>query len=200
MIVCVTGPMAAGKNAACEILEELGFVSIDADITVHQAVENSKDLICHSFGKIAQQKNISLLNSDGTVNRRNVGSIIFEDPKLVQTQENIVYPEVTRILKEFIDYHTKLGKNVVINATVLYKVDLIKQMDKVIFIDAPVLQRFFRAKKRDGMKPKQILQRFSNQKHLFTKYKKSNADIVRVWNTGNFQQLQKKIQKLVSGF
>ena len=34
MIVCVTGPMAAGKNAACEILEELGFVSIDADITV----------------------------------------------------------------------------------------------------------------------------------------------------------------------
>ena len=45
MILCVTGPMAAGKNAACSILEEKGFLSIDADLAGHTAAENAKKKI-----------------------------------------------------------------------------------------------------------------------------------------------------------
>ena len=39
MVLCVTGPMAAGKNAATSILESMGFASIDADLIGHDAVE-----------------------------------------------------------------------------------------------------------------------------------------------------------------
>ena len=59
--------------------------------------------------------------------------------------------------------------------------------------------RFFRARSRDGMKAKQILERFHSQRNLFAKYKNANADIRKVWNTGTREQLEKKIAAFLAG-
>lgn len=195
MVVCVTGPMAAGKNAASDILEKMGFACIDADKVGHIAVENARDKILQEFQEKANEKKIPLLDKDGHIIRRNLGALIFGDKDLVQLQEQIVYPEINRILEDFIEENK--GKNVVINAAVLYKVPLIKKMDMVIYIDAPLFIRFFRAKKRDGMSTKQILARFRSQKNLFAKYNNSGADIRRVRNTGSRKNLEKKIQAIL---
>lgn len=196
MILCVTGPMAAGKNAAADILEQKGFACVDADIVAHKAIENSKQKILEEFGPLAAQKNITLLNPDGTINRRNLGAILFTDKTLIEKQESIVYPEVNALLEQFIEQNK--GRNIVINATLLYKVPLIKKMDFVLFIDAPRFLRLKRALKRDKLSVKQILQRFSAQNNLFAKYKISNADIRRVWNTGSRKSLEKKIEKFLT--
>ncbi len=188
--------MAAGKNAACNILEKKGFISIDADLVGHEAAENAKEKIVKEFGSLAEEKGISLLNDDGSLNRRALGSLIFSSADLVAKQEAIVYPEISHIIEDFIKANEK--KDLVINATLLYKLPLIKKMQTVLYIDAPLLQRFLRAKKRDKMKNKQILDRFRRQKNLFANYKKCNADIVRVWNTGTRQNLEKKIEKFLA--
>ncbi|MBR1913180.1 MAG: dephospho-CoA kinase [Treponema sp.] len=183
--------MAAGKNAASEILESKGFAAIDADIVAHAAVDNARDDIVQAFGSIAKEKKIELLTADGTINRRALGSIVFSNKTLIEKQESIVYPEINRLLEQFIQQHG--NANVVINATVLYKVPLIHKMDRILYIDSPAVLRFLRAKKRDGMKAIHILARFKMQHNLFTKYKKANADTRRVWNIGSREQLEKKI-------
>jgi len=188
--------MAAGKNAASDILVSKGFASVDADVVAHTAVENSKEKILSTFGSIAKEKNISLLNKDGTVNRRALGSLIFTDSSLVKKQEEIVFPEINSLLNKFIEENK--GHDIVINATVLYKVPLIKKIDYVLFIDTPYLQRLIRAKKRDNIPLKQIASRFSQQKGLFAKYKSANADTIRVWNTGTRLSLEKKIDKFLT--
>ena len=53
MVLCVTGPMAAGKNATSSILEKMGFVSIDADLIGHDAVEICKEKILEEFSSLA---------------------------------------------------------------------------------------------------------------------------------------------------
>ena len=196
MILCVTGPMAAGKNAACSILEEKGFLSIDADLAGHTAAENAKKKIVMEFAPLAEKKGIRLLTKDGSLDRRALGSLIFSSADLVAKQEAIVYPEISRIIEDFMEANKK--RDLVVNATLLYKLPLIKKMQAVLYIDAPLLQRFLRAKKRDGMKSRQILDRFRRQKNLFANYKKCNADIVRVWNTGTRQNLEKKIEKFLA--
>lgn len=196
MILCVTGPMAAGKNAAADILEQKGFACVDADIVAHKAIENSKQKILEEFGPLAAEKKINLLNTDGTINRRNLGAILFTDKALIEKQESIVYPEVNSLLEQFIEQNK--GRSIVINATLLYKVPLIKKMDFVLFIDAPRFLRLKRALKRDKLSVKQILQRFYAQNNLFAKYKISNADIRRVWNTGSRKSLEKKIEKFLT--
>ncbi|MCR5762325.1 MAG: dephospho-CoA kinase [Treponema sp.] len=191
MILCVTGPMAAGKNAASAILESKGFSAIDADILAHIAVDNAKNTILNTFGEIAREKKINLLNEDDSINRRELGRIVFSNKDLIKQQENIVYPEINRLLEKFIQEHSRT--DIAVNATVLYKVPIIHKIDFILYIDSPFIIRFFRAKKRDGMKSLQILSRFKMQHNLFTKYKKANADIRRVWNIGSREQLEKKI-------
>ncbi|MGN0729865.1 dephospho-CoA kinase [Treponema sp.] len=196
MVLCVAGPMAAGKNAAASILEELGFVSVDADLVGHRAVDACRDEILSAFSAFAEQKKIQLLDADGKIIRRNLGAIVFEKKELVRKQEDIVFPYINAELEKFLDENA--GKNVVLNAAVLYKIPVMKRADAVFFIDSPALVRFVRSKKRDGMKTCQILGRFLAQRTMFREYKKTGIKVFRINNLGSLDSLRKKIQAVLS--
>jgi dephospho-CoA kinase len=197
MILCVTGPMAAGKNAAAAILEKKGFAAVDADELVHQALADSafQQHVIQTFAEDAAKQHIILLKKDGSLDRRALGALIFEDKKLLAKQEALVHPEADRLINEFISLHP--DQNIVLNATVLYKVPSIEKCIAIIYIDAPLITRFFRAKQRDGITTIQILQRFFSQRKLFAKYRAANADIYRVTNTGNLKALEQKIDAVL---
>ena len=55
--------MAAGKNAAADILREKGFVILDADVMAH-----------------------------GKLNRKNLGRIVFQDPEKLSLLESVIHP------------------------------------------------------------------------------------------------------------
>ena len=192
-ILCVTGPMAAGKNAVSSILEQRGFAAVDADALVHQALEQTElqEKVIATFAPYAKKQQISLKNEDGSLNRRNLGALIFKDKKLLAMQESLVHPAVNDLINQFIASHP--NQNIVLNATVLYKIPAINRCDAILFVTAPLWTRFVRAKKRDGLRSAQILARFWQQRSLFAKYKKTNADIYKVKNTGNLNTLESNI-------
>lgn len=180
-IICVTGPMASGKNYICSQMEKDGWISIDADILVHKAIEQSTDKILSTFEPFANKKNIMIKNSDGSINRRNLGKLIFSNKKYLKLQENIVYPIITSFIMEFLQNNK--SKKIIINATVLYKTpEVLSKCTRILFVTAPFFTRFKRAYKRDKMKPSLILQRFFAQKNLLSEYKKTDIPIEIVKN------------------
>ena len=195
LILAVTGSMAAGKNYVSSLLEKKGFLAIDADKCVHQAIEEAKNQILEAFLPIAKEKNIQIQNPDGTINRKNLGSILFSDEKLLQKQESIVHPKVNEIFNRFIDENPE--KNIVLNATVLYKTPVINRCDAIIFVKAPIITRFFRAKRRDNLPSKEIFKRFASQFKIFAKYKFLKTDIYSIWNIGKSNKLEKKLDKIL---
>lgn len=195
LILAVTGSMAAGKNYVSSLLEKKGFLAIDADKCVHQAIEEAKNQILEAFLPIAKEKNIQIQNPDGTINRKNLGSILFSDEKLLQKQESIVHPKVNEIFNRFIDENPE--KNIVLNATVLYKTPVIKRCDAIIFVKAPIITRFFRAKRRDNLPSREIFKRFASQFKIFAKYKFLKSDIYIIWNIGKSNKLEKKLDKIL---
>ena len=195
LILAVTGSMAAGKNYVSNLLEKKGFLAIDADKCVHQAIEEAKDQILEAFLPIAKEKNIQIQNPEGTINRKNLGSILFSDEKLLQKQESIVHPKVNEIFNRFIDENPE--KNIVLNATVLYKTPVINRCDAIIFVKAPIITRFFRAKRRDNLPSREIFKRFASQFKIFAKYKFLKSDIYSIWNIGKSNKLEKKLDKIL---
>lgn len=195
LILAVTGSMAAGKNYVSNLLEKKGFLAIDADKCVHQAIEEAKDQILEAFLPIAKEKNIQIQNPEGTINRKNLGSILFSDEKLLQKQESIVHPKVNEIFNRFIDENP--DKNIVLNATVLYKTPVINRCDAIIFVKAPIITRFFRAKRRDNLPSREIFKRFASQFKIFAKYKFLKSDIYIIWNIGKSNKLEKKLDKIL---
>ena len=198
MVLGVAGPMAAGKNLAAKILEERGWASVDADVLVHEVIEEKKDEIVRSFSSEAAMMGLSLLRADGSVDRRAVGRIIFGHPELVARQEGIVYPGVNERIDAFLEENRRAGRDCLINATLLYKVPSINKLDALLFVDAPFFLRLLRARRRDGLPVRQILSRFRSQDNLFSKYKNSVADIKRVWNTGSKKMLERKIDRFLA--
>lgn len=191
LVICLTGPMAAGKNAASDILKEKGFACCDADELAHEALKKVTPLVIKKFLPLALEKNILLTDSKDQIIRRNLGKLIFGNKELLEEHEKIIFPEINRLIEEF-DKKNQ-DKDIVINAAVLYKVDFIKKCNAVLYIDCPFIKRLLRVKKRDGLSFMLILKRFYSQKNLFAKYKISNADIRRVRNTGTILNLKKKI-------
>ena len=171
--------MAAGKNYICSQLEKEGWSSVDADILVHGAIEIAKDQILETFNPYAQQQNITLIRTDGTIDRRALGKLLFAMPELLKIQESIVYPIITKQIEDFINSHEKT----IINATVLYKTpELLARCQKILFVTAPVLKRLRRARTRDHLSYRQIFRRFHAQRNLLKEYQKSGIPLEIIKN------------------
>lgn len=213
MVICVAGPMAAGKNYVCSILEERGFFCVDADLVIHQVIKEKEEEIFLQFKEEAAAAGLELKKSDGSLDRRALGELLFKNPNLLAKQESLVYPAFERRIQEMIDENQKasqaqdgggnfgLEKNCgssntcglakaggfAINATLLYKTPaLLRQCQKIIYVDAPLLVRVWRSRRRDKMPLLQILRRMKAQKGLEGQYKKfaaeNNIEFIRVKN------------------
>ena len=178
-IIAVVGPMAAGKNYICSKLKEEGWAAVDADLLVHDAIELVKEKILETFVPYAESQNIKLTKPDGTINRKNLGQLLFSFPELLKIQESIVYPIITKQIENFIDGHDKT----IINATVLYKTpELLARCEKILFVTAPLLTRLRRARRRDHLPFRQIFRRFHAQRHLLREYQKSGITVEIIHN------------------
>ena len=155
--------MAAGKNAAAKLLEKRGWLCIDADALVHEAIESEADKIIRTFSQDAQKRGIDIVRQDGSVDRRSLGKLVFSDASLLAKQEAIVYPAIEKCAMQKIDSHE--AKNIALNAAVLYKTPTLMRLCRaILYVEAPFLVRLLRAKKRDGDAVHAICKRFRAQR------------------------------------
>lgn len=113
-IIGLTGGIATGKSTVSNILRELGYEVIDADIIARQMVEIGKpayEEIIKAFGK-------DILDDKGNINRKELASIIFRDFLMRKRLNDIVHPFVFREISRQINEHKD---------------------QRVIFVDVPLL-------------------------------------------------------------
>ncbi len=181
MVICVTGPMASGKNYICSQYQKEGWISKDADKDVHHVIETVTPQILEKFNSPAKEMGLTIQNQDGSLNRRELGKLLFSRPELLEQQEQLIYPELIRQTLEFIDQNK--DKNIILNATLLYKTpQLLEKCQYIVYVKACLIKRIIRAKKRDGLPLLQILKRFKSQKDLYKKYKATGKTIHIVRN------------------
>ena len=186
--------MAAGKNAAAKLLEKRGWLCIDADTLVHEAIKSEADKIIRTFSQDAQKRGIDIVRSDGSVDRRSLGKLVFSDASLLAKQEAIVYPAIEKYAMQKIDSHE--AKNIALNAAVLYKTPTLMRLCRaILYVEAPFLVRLLRAKKRDGEAVRAICKRFHAQRGLYRNYKRTGIPIVKLRNTSSLSALERNTEK-----
>ena len=86
-IIGLTGPYCAGKNTYADLFLARGFSIIDVDTLGHDALLDAQDEIVTVFGN-------RILASNGTIDRKRLGSIVFaSSPELVKL-EKITHPRM----------------------------------------------------------------------------------------------------------
>ena len=72
----LTGGISTGKSTVSAVFKKFNAVIIDADLIARQVVEPGKP----AYNKIVSMFGKDVINSDKTINRPMLGSIIFNNP------------------------------------------------------------------------------------------------------------------------
>jgi dephospho-CoA kinase len=89
-IVGVTGNIATGKSVVTRLAAENGALTIDADKLVHEVMDSDVEMqaaIAVAFGPEVRR-------SDGRIERRVLGDIVFNDPDAMRDLEEMIHPPV----------------------------------------------------------------------------------------------------------
>ena len=199
MVLGVTGGYCAGKDAAVRELESHDISEINEDKIGHEALFALRSQVEEAFGA-------RVIGTDGQVDRRALGVIVFSNPEALRLLESIVHPwmieETRKRVSEAGDGHT------MINAAILQRMGLHRLCDLVLQMEAPLLLRVYRGRKRDGQSIFRILRRIrSQEKHgnidmpkQFLNEKGSDVDTVVVRNGGSRGALSRRLRKILTDY
>ena len=91
-IIGITGNIACGKTAVGHILLEMGAERyIDADAVVHGLYLSGQPIAV----KVAEAFGPGVVAADGSVDRKALGAIVFQDADAMRRLEAIVHPAVS---------------------------------------------------------------------------------------------------------
>jgi dephospho-CoA kinase len=94
-VIGLTGNIACGKTAVGHMLLELGAERyIDADALVHRLYEPGQAIA----SRVEQVFGPSVMAADGSVDRKALGVIVFQDAEAMKRLESIVHPAVGEAL------------------------------------------------------------------------------------------------------
>ena len=183
--VGLTGGIGSGKTTVAKGLEQLGAALIDADSKGHIVLEipEIKLQLADVFGNdifVEQQ-----------IDRKKLAERAFANSDSIRHLNRIVHPKILTLIAE--DLQTLSRQDypyIVIDAALLFEVNLDKLCDCTVTVDAPVDQCFERVQKRNQLSKSQIRKRMRFQ--LSFSEKREKADYVLL-NDVTLDQLQRKI-------
>ncbi|MCL2440178.1 MAG: dephospho-CoA kinase [Treponema sp.] len=180
MIIGLTGTYCAGKNYISSLLEARGLPVLDVDKFGYKALELEKETIYTQFGADFKKINSSW-NPKADLDRRLLGLVVFGNPEKLAILEAIIHPVADSLTKEWLETQ---NRPCVINAALLHRSFVFERLDRIILVNAPLLTRFIRAKKRDKLTFPELIKRFSSQKDFYSQYLTKKAEIYRIENPG----------------
>lgn len=162
--VGITGNIGSGKTTVSKIFEVLGIPVFYADDAAKNVMVNDPvliDAIKGTFGKISYF-------DDGTLNRKHIAAIVFNNEAELDKLNAIVHPATFRAFDNWLPKHQN-APYILKEAALLFESDSYKMCDKTIMVAAPLEMRIKRVMLRDGLPEEEILKREARQ---FTEEKK----------------------------
>lgn len=162
--VGITGNIGSGKTTVSKIFEVLGIPVFYADDAAKNVMVNDPvliDAIKGTFGKISYF-------DDGTLNRKHIAAIVFNNEAELDKLNAIVHPATFRAFDNWLPKHQN-APYILKEAALLFESNSYKMCDKTIMVAAPLEMRIKRVMLRDGLPEEEILKREARQ---FTEEKK----------------------------
>lgn len=161
VVVGLTGGIASGKSTVSNYLKKMGAAIIDADLLARQVVEPGEK----PWQKIKEDFGNQVLNPNGTLNRKRLAEIIFNDGERRKALNEIIHPEVIKKTLEMIDLYKKEGQVplIVIDAPLLIEAGMDTLVDEIWIVVINEELQVQRLMARDNISREGALQRLRAQ-------------------------------------
>jgi dephospho-CoA kinase len=173
-IIGLTGGIGSGKSTVAHYIASKGIPVYIADAAAKEIMEQ-QDVIA----QIKQVFHQNVITSDGKLDRKVIGQLVFTSPELLKKLNAIVHPLVKTHFIEWLQQH-KTSSFVLKEVAILFESGGNKECDKVILVTAPEAIRIQRTMLRDNISQEAILNRIQNQLSDAEKIQKSDFVISNI--------------------
>ena len=187
----LTGGIASGKSSVSELLKELGFPVIDADEIAKKVVAKGNPglrLVTSHFGA-------DMLNSQGELDRRKLGQVVFGQAEKLRELEMLLHPlvkmEVMKLKTELLKKGCTLA---FYDVPLLFEKQMEADFDGILLVTASLETQKKRMRERDGLNDLEIHHRLKAQMLMIEKQKRATWILP---NEGSPQELREALIKIL---
>ncbi len=188
-IIGITGNYGAGKSEIARMFEKFNCKIINLDKLGHEILKSpkfKKELI-NTFGKY-------ILDND-EISREKLRKVVFYNPEYLIKLNKIIHPELKSKLKKEIEKNKKKDyKAIVVDAALIFELNIGGMMDKVITVSTNKLITYLRLLGNRNITFADFRKIFASQMPL--KEKKKKADYI-IYNNLPLKYNRKKINKTI---
>lgn len=193
MNIGLTGGIATGKSSVSAYLASKGALLIDADVIAREVMEPGHPVLAAAVQRFGQ----AILHEDGTLDRKKLGSIVFQHPEERKALEAITHPAIRKEMRErAAAYELKHpDKLVVSDIPLLYESGLEDGFTEIMVVYVPRAVQLERLMNRDQMSKADAEARIAAQMDI--ERKRERADIV-IDNSGSWSQTEKQLESFLT--
>jgi dephospho-CoA kinase len=188
-IIGLTGGIACGKSTVSNYLENTYKIPVlDADIYAREAVQKGSPIL----ERIFQRYGTKVKTQDNTLDRQQLGEIIFNNPYEKLWLESQIHPYV----RDCFNQHLKQLKSsvVVFSIPLLFEAQLTHLVTEIWVVSCSFEQQIQRLITRNNLTKEQAIARINNQMPLAKKI--TLADLV-LDNSGSLEDLYTQIDQAI---
>lgn len=188
-ILGLTGGSGTGKSAACTAFARLGCGVIDADATYRMLCDT-----CEPMLKEIQNVFGDVFSTDGKLDRKKLGAIVFADAQKLQQLNAITHPYIRQAARDAFAAYSKRGCLLCIyDAPVLFEGQMETLCDKTCAVLAARNTRIARIVARDAITEEYAALRIDAQKNDV--FYRERCDYV-VQNDADLDTLYTQVRKI----
>ncbi|MFH0702954.1 MAG: dephospho-CoA kinase [bacterium] len=189
----ITGNIASGKTLVESFLQEEGINVIDADKTVHNLLDNDKEIIEQVY-ELFKSFGFDVRNEKGSISRKKAGEIVFKNKEILEKLENIIHPNVKKEIQKFFEINQD-KKIVAAVVPLLYEAGMGTMFDYIITIIVNKDIQVERLMKRDNLTQEEAQTRINIQMSQEKKAKKANFVLS---NNSSAEDLKYQLKEILS--
>ncbi|MDD2432949.1 MAG: dephospho-CoA kinase [Clostridia bacterium] len=191
LVVGLTGGIASGKSTISRYLRELGAAIIDADVLARELV------LPHSpaWQEIVYYFGAEILDSDGFLQRKKLGKLIFQSAAERKVLNQILHPKIKDKTIELIKFYQQKKDIplVVVVAPLLIEAKMTEMVDEIWLVVISEELQLQRLKQRDNLSTLEAQKRIAAQLPLQEKLKYASRVID---NSGSREETRQKVLAL----
>ena len=191
LVVGLTGSIATGKSTISKMFSEADVPVIDADAIAREVVEPGEV----AYEKIVQHFGEEVISEGGTLNRKRLGSIVFNDESERKALNEIIHPEIRKKMLSRRDQYIREEQPLIImDIPLLFESGLFDYVDQVLVVYIPEKLQVERLMKRDKSSKEDAQARIDAQ--ISIEEKKDKADAV-IDNSGTIEESRRQLMEIL---
>lgn len=191
-IIGLTGGIGSGKSTIASWFREWHIPVIDGDKLAREAVNPGSpvlSILADVFGK-------EILSEEGTLKRRQLGQIVFQDKAKLSRLNQIMHPAIWHLVESRFKACKDAGEKLaVLDMPLLIEAGWQSRVDSVWVVYVSTEVQISRVMKRDGLKRSQVMAIMQNQ--IPVKEKLSYADVI-INNGGSEENTRRQVLQELS--